>query len=513
MAPKRQSSSSDASASKKPRKSITMEVKYDVIKRSEKGESNTEIGRALGLSRTMVVTIVKDKQRILKQVQEAAPMKATVINVKQRSQNVVEMEKLLLIWLEDQNQRFKARANLHNVKLQGEAASAYGVAAESFPSGLAEIIREGGYTADQGLPFKVLLVLDNAPGHLADLSNMQPNVKVVYLPPNTTSLIQPMDQGVIANFKAYYLRRTIRSALRAVEGNKELTLKEFWKGYNIADTVTNIARAWDEIKVTTLNGAWKKLCPQFVNSFEGFEQVDDVETVTRKIAGLSKRLKLDFEAEDVTELLASHGEELSLEDLTELEKQMIEEEEEAPQPKVRALTVKGLREGFAHLEKCLAAFEGEDPNIARFERIGRGMLDLTMFYKETLKEKQLKKKVQSRLDSFFVKKSPAPPATPSLEVTPNPDSLEPLPNYESEPEPEPVPVVPSPAAFPAPSDLFSSDDSPDFPEEFQGFEATGPVSSPTSPDPHVIASSQPNSADLIPSPAPSDSQAPADATP
>ncbi|XP_066956272.1 putative CENPB DNA-binding domain-containing protein 1 [Macrobrachium rosenbergii] len=104
MAPKRQNSSSDASASKKPRKSITMEVKYDVIKRSEKGESNTEIGRALGLSRTTVVTIVKDKQRILKHVQEAAPMKATVINVKQRSQNVVEMEKLLLIWLEDQNQ-------------------------------------------------------------------------------------------------------------------------------------------------------------------------------------------------------------------------------------------------------------------------------------------------------------------------------------------------------------------------------------------------------------------------
>ncbi|XP_066958185.1 uncharacterized protein [Macrobrachium rosenbergii] len=151
---------------------------------------------------------------------------------------------------------------------------------------------------------------------------------------------------------------------------------------------------------------------------------------------------------------------------------MIEEEEEAPQPKVKELTIKGLTEGFAHLEKCLAAFEGEDPNIARFERIRRGMLDLTTCYREALKEKQLKKKVQSRLDSFFVKKSSAPPATPSLEVTPNPDSPEPLPGYESEPEPEPVPAVTSPAAFPALSDLFGSDDSPDFPEEFQGFEVT-----------------------------------------
>ncbi|XP_066965713.1 ankyrin repeat and KH domain-containing protein mask-1-like [Macrobrachium rosenbergii] len=89
------------------------------------------------------------------------------------------------------------------------------------------------------------------------------------------------------------------------------------------------------------------------------------------------------------------------------------------------------------------------------------MLDLTTCYREALKEKQLKKKVQSRLDSFFVKKSSAPPATPSLEVTPNPDSPEPLPGYESEPEPEPVPAVTSPAASPALSDLFGSDDSPD----------------------------------------------------
>ncbi|XP_066958132.1 tigger transposable element-derived protein 1-like [Macrobrachium rosenbergii] len=104
MAPKWQNASSDASALKK-RKRITMEVKYNVIKHSEKGESHTEIGHALGLSRTTVVTIVKDKQRILKHVQDAALMKVTVMNVKQRSQNIVEMEKLLLIWLENQNQQ------------------------------------------------------------------------------------------------------------------------------------------------------------------------------------------------------------------------------------------------------------------------------------------------------------------------------------------------------------------------------------------------------------------------
>ncbi|XP_064118793.1 tigger transposable element-derived protein 1-like [Macrobrachium nipponense] len=269
------------------------------------------------------------------------------------------------------------------------------------------------YLTSKGLPFKALLVLDNAPGHPSNLSDMHPNVKVVYLPPNTTSLIQPMDQGVIANFKAYYLRRTIRFALRAIEANKELTLKQFWKGYNIADAVKNIASAWDEVKTTTLNGAWRKLCPQFVHSFEGFDQAEDVETVTRKIVGLSKRLQLDLEPDDVTELLASHGEELSAEDLLELEQQMIEEEEAAPEPKPRSLTVKGLSEGFTHLERALASFEAEDPNVSRFDKIKRGIMDLVTFYKETLKEKQTKRSVQSRLDTFFHKSPVPPPPTPS----------------------------------------------------------------------------------------------------
>ncbi|KAL3882412.1 hypothetical protein ACJMK2_028755 [Sinanodonta woodiana] len=46
---------------------------------------------------------------------------------------------------------------------------------------------------------KVLMLCDNCAAHVCDVNLA--NVKLVFLPPNTTSLIQPMDQGIIANFK------------------------------------------------------------------------------------------------------------------------------------------------------------------------------------------------------------------------------------------------------------------------------------------------------------------------
>ena len=46
------------------------------------------------------------------------------------------------------------------------------------------------YLKEQNLAFKVLLILDNAPGHPAELLQYaHPNIEVVFLPPNTTSIL------------------------------------------------------------------------------------------------------------------------------------------------------------------------------------------------------------------------------------------------------------------------------------------------------------------------------------
>ncbi|GFY07396.1 tigger transposable element-derived protein 1 [Trichonephila clavipes] len=49
------------------------------------------------------------------------------------------------------------------------------------------------YMKEKSLDFKVLLIVDNAASH-PQLEH--PNVQLIFLPPNTTSLIQPLDQGI-----------------------------------------------------------------------------------------------------------------------------------------------------------------------------------------------------------------------------------------------------------------------------------------------------------------------------
>nr|XP_008512063.1 PREDICTED: tigger transposable element-derived protein 1-like [Equus przewalskii] len=81
------------------------------------------------------------------------------------------------------------------------------------------------YCLENNISFKILLIVDNAPRHPPFIGDLPPNIRVVFLPPNTTSLIQPTDQGFIATFKAHYLRRTFSQAIAATEEDTDAILE------------------------------------------------------------------------------------------------------------------------------------------------------------------------------------------------------------------------------------------------------------------------------------------------
>ena len=55
----------------------------------------------------------------------------------------------------------------------------------------------------EGKP-KICLLVDNCPAHPNPPKFVPKNIELVFLPPNTTSVLQPMDQGIIKNLKTRY---------------------------------------------------------------------------------------------------------------------------------------------------------------------------------------------------------------------------------------------------------------------------------------------------------------------
>lgn len=75
--------------------------------------------------------------------------------------------------------------------------------------------------------------------------------------PNTTLLIQPLNWGIIAAFKMYYVKQTFKSILDSVE-EKKLIIVEACKKFTIMDCNTNASFHVKQLWQSTLNACLKK---------------------------------------------------------------------------------------------------------------------------------------------------------------------------------------------------------------------------------------------------------------
>ena len=67
-------------------------------------------------------------------------------------------------------------------------------------------------------------------------------------------------------------------------------MKTFWKGFTIVDVSKNIHDSWEEVKIATLTGIWKKLITTLMDDFEGFKT--SVEEVTADVVEIAKGSEL-----------------------------------------------------------------------------------------------------------------------------------------------------------------------------------------------------------------------------
>jgi hypothetical protein len=115
----------------------------------------------------------------------------------------------------------------------------------------------------------VALICDNAPTHAVpdaeaeyehglQVFNMS-HIEVIFLPPNVTSKVQPLDQGVVASFKAHYCRQLVQWMLEEAnkDENEGKTLKSLTSFFYQMMLWTQ--KAWTQmVTAETIKNCWGK---------------------------------------------------------------------------------------------------------------------------------------------------------------------------------------------------------------------------------------------------------------
>ncbi|GBM76755.1 Tigger transposable element-derived protein 4 [Araneus ventricosus] len=94
---------------------------------------------------------------------------------------------------------------------------------------------------------KIVLLIYNCIAHI-EPSSLQ-WIKVVFLPPNTTSVLQPMDQGVIRSLKCHYRKQLILRILECYDENKDCDI-------SLLDAVVLLEKSWRLVTESTIRNCF-----------------------------------------------------------------------------------------------------------------------------------------------------------------------------------------------------------------------------------------------------------------
>jgi len=128
---------------------------------------------------------------------------------------------------------------------------------------------------------KFLLLVDNCPSHfLVDLTN----IRLEFLPPNTTSILQPMDQGVIKCLKNYFRMFLVLKMIESVEQKLEIDV-------TVLHTIIMLTATWEKVTAMTISNCFSHA--GFKNSV--LESHDEFVDIQNKVDQLGVQLPIPFD--------------------------------------------------------------------------------------------------------------------------------------------------------------------------------------------------------------------------
>ena len=97
---------------------------------------------------------------------------------------------------------------------------------------------------------KLILFKDNAPCHPEGLIERYSNIKVMFLPKNRTSRLQPLDVGIIRNFKLKYREKLLKFVISSINDNVKTT--DIVLEVDVLKAISWIEFAWGEVYEETI---------------------------------------------------------------------------------------------------------------------------------------------------------------------------------------------------------------------------------------------------------------------
>ena len=144
---------------------------------------------------------------------------------------------------------------------------------------------------------KIALIIDNCLAHLtiADLSN----VKLIFLPPNTATVSQPMGQEVVKCLKAFYRRRLLHLMIKRSEQGQDLPKISILRALQL------LVASWNDVTKTTIANCFGKANISAKDQVNAAEDSDDpfkeLENDLNELRKMDRRLVLqDLTAQEIS---------------------------------------------------------------------------------------------------------------------------------------------------------------------------------------------------------------------
>jgi len=149
---------------------------------------------------------------------------------------------------------------------------------------------------------KIILFADNAACHKVE--GQLKNIKLEFIPPNTTSLIQPLDQGIIRTMKVHYRTQVMRKMLQAIE--EGCSIIDYAKSIDVLVALHMLKQAWLLVSPATIRNCFRKAGFPTVGPDDNEDDVLPIPAVTAELG--EAVTQEDFETfVDCDNEVACHG--------------------------------------------------------------------------------------------------------------------------------------------------------------------------------------------------------------